>query len=84
MLTDWLNEERLECGRAHTLFIGQREREREKERERERERETEIEKEIEKDREKKREKERERERVRERCRIWLLNLFPCNNFSYTN
>ncbi len=34
-LSDWLNEERLECGHAckdaHTLFTSQRERERERE-----------------------------------------------------
>jgi hypothetical protein len=56
MLTDSLNEERLECvlyacKGVHTLFTGQRESERKREREKEEERE--------------REKERKREREKE-------------------
>ncbi len=42
MLTNWQNEECLECGHAHTLFTGQRERERERGREREKERDVEY------------------------------------------
>ncbi len=49
MQTDWLNEERLECRHAYTLFTGEREREKEKGREKESERERERERESEKE-----------------------------------
>ncbi len=65
-LTEWLNEERLECGRAckgahHPLHQSEREREGEKERGKERERERKKEGKREREREKEGERERERD-----------------------
>ncbi len=61
MHADWLNEECLECGLAHTLFTGQTERDKEREIKREGGEKEEV-----------KEKEREREREMYNMVISLL------------